>query len=337
MRTASIVVAAYNAQETIEPLIKSLLELDYPNKEIIIVNDGSTDKTAEIIKKYPVILINQPNQGASAARNNGLNHAKSEIIAYTDSDCVVARDWLKNLIKHFDDPEVGAVTGQTIFATDNHCTSWVRSLDIEERNNSRKKYTRLANGPNSAFRRDLLKKIGGFNPKWFHAEDTEVSYNIWKEGFKIIYEPNAIVHHVPENNWRKYLKKRYRDAYAFTRILWNNTKTAFTGDDYVLPYMKIQPPLFALTILSIPSAPAFIYSGYSKQYSILFLALIASGTVSNMPFAFRVAKKSKKTSFFFKTLLLTVARGFLWGVALLIGGVRNIKIIKSSTAISERR
>src|SRR3972149_6797932 len=163
----SVVVAAYNAQETICPLIESLLALDYPEVEIIIIDDGSKDSTVEIVKRYPVTLVSQENMGASSARNNGLERARHGIVAYTDSDCSVSKDWLRNLVPHFDDLKVGAVTGRTIFRTDSTCTSFVRSLDIEERNAGRRKFTALANGPNSAFRRDLLLGIGGFHPVWY--------------------------------------------------------------------------------------------------------------------------------------------------------------------------
>lgn len=310
----SIVVAVYNMQDTIGKCIESLLEADYPEKEIIIVNDGSTDRTEEIVKQYLVTLINQKKQGASAARNNGLKNAKNEIVAYTDSDCEVSRDWARNIVKHFEDPSVGAVTGKTIFRTDTTCTSYVRSLDIEERNARRKKYTSLANGPNSAFRRSLLSGIGGFNPRWYHAEDTEVSYRVWEEGYKIVYEPNAVVYHVPENDWKDFLRKRYRDAKAFTRMFYFHPKKAFVEDDFVTLNMKLQPPLFA-AILFLPIL------------NMLSLWLLLLGIALNVPFSYRVfLKRSDKFSFFIKALMLTTARGFCWGFGLIVGGLQNFYV-----------
>jgi cellulose synthase/poly-beta-1,6-N-acetylglucosamine synthase-like glycosyltransferase len=321
----SIIVAAYNAQATIADCVESLLNLDYPEKEIIIVNDGSTDETEEIVKGYSVELISQAKRGASAARNNGLRRAKNEIVAYTDSDCEVSKGWLRNIVKHFKDPEIGAVTGRTVFATNGRCTSYVRSLDIEERNNRRRRYTSLANGPNSAFRRDLLLKIGGFDPKWYHAEDTEVSYKIWKEGYKIAYEPSAVVDHVPEGNWTDFLRKRYRDAKAFTRMLYFHPFQAWVKDDFVTPNMKVQPPLFAM----VTFLPALMLSLYLLGYPVrllLFswLSFIALGIVLNLPFSYRVYKKSNKASFFMRALLLLIGRGFCWGLGLVVGGFQNL-------------
>jgi len=319
--SVSVVVAAYNAETTIEPLIRSLLDLNYPDYEVIIVNDGSTDSTREIVRKYPVILVDQENQGASAARNNGLGKAKGEIIAYADSDTVVDKNWLSELVKHFKDSRIGAVTGRIVFLRDNYCASWVRSLDIEMRNERRGEYTRLANGPNCAFRKELLLKIGGFNPRWFHAEDTEVSYKICSMGYRIKYEPNAVVYHVPEKNWKDFIRKRYRDARAFTRVLLTHMKIAALKDDFVTLEMKIQPPLFALLILTsailmltplIPSFAVFLNPW-------IFILLL--GVMLNLPFSINVASKSGKVSFFFKSLALLLARSFAWGLGLIVGDV----------------
>jgi|Deesub1362A_J573_1020465.scaffolds.fasta_scaffold00105_68 cellulose synthase/poly-beta-1,6-N-acetylglucosamine synthase-like glycosyltransferase len=319
----SIVVAAYNAQETIGDCIQSLLSVDYPNKEIIIVNDGSKDDTEKIARRYPVKLISQPNMGASSARNTGLREAKYGIVAYTDSDCKVAKDWLKKLVKHFSDPKVGAVTGKTIFETNETCTSYVRSLDIEERNQKRGRYTRLANGPNSAFRREVLRMVGGFNPKWFHAEDTEVSYEIWKADYRIEYEPEAIVFHSPESNWKNFLRKRFRDAKAFTRMLYFYPMQASVKDDFVTTSMKLQPPLFlAITILAVI---ALIGSFISLPTKLIYLwaLLLVVGLAINMPFSIKVWKKSSKASFLPKALLLTTARGFCWAAGLIVGALEQ--------------
>src|SRR3972149_2171572 len=155
----SVVAPAYNAEATMAPLLESLLQLDYPDFEVIIVNDGSTDRTREIVLQHPVRLVDQPNRGASAARDAGLRVASSEIVAYVDSDVAVTRDWLRHLVRPFSDPTVAATTGQTIFLRNDKCSSWMRSLDIARRNARRGSYTRLANGPNSAFRRNVLVEV----------------------------------------------------------------------------------------------------------------------------------------------------------------------------------
>ena len=98
----SVVICAYNAERTMDACLASLRTLRYPNYEVIVVNDGSTDRTLEISQRYPEVrIISQENKGLSVARNVGIEHATGEIVAYTDSDCVVDPDWLTYLAYKF--------------------------------------------------------------------------------------------------------------------------------------------------------------------------------------------------------------------------------------------
>ncbi len=320
----SVVVPAYNAERTIGPLLDSLFEAHYPGLEVIVVNDGSKDRTKEIVERYPVRLIDQPNRGASAARDAGLRSATGDIVAYVDSDVVVTREWLGNLVQAFEDPAVAAATGRTIFLRNEKCTSWCRSLDIERRNAGRKTFTRLANGPNSAFRKPVLLEVGGFDPRWYHAEDTEVSYRISQRGYLIRYVPESIVHHVPEEDWRNYLRKRYRDAKAFTRMLMRYTRTALVEDDFVSLGMKVQPPIFLLTWFLAAVSLVLSFTPFGTYAVLWLLAFLVFATVLNIPEALAVARASRRVGFFFKALGLGLMRGFAWGIGLGVGGLRQI-------------
>ena len=320
----SIVIPAYNAERTMGRLLDSLMGLDYPDYEIIAVNDGSTDRTGKVIRGYPVQLIDQPNRGASAARAAGLRAAKGEIVAYVDSDVEVTENWLQRLVKPLEDPEVGATTGRTLFLRNETCTSWMRSLDIERRNARRGEKTRLANGPNCAFRRTALLEVGGFDPRWYHAEDTEVSYRLWDRGYIIRYVSDAVVHHVPEEDWRNFLQKRYRDARAFTRVLVRYPRSAILRDDFVHAGMKVQPPLFLGAILL--ALLALVLAGTSGGALVLLLlsGLVVVAVLLNLPEAAALARESGDRVFFFKGLGLGLMRGFAWGAGLGVGTLRRL-------------
>lgn len=321
----TIVVPTYNAERTIGPLLDSLLKLDYPDYEVVVVNDGSRDRTKALVEQYPVRIIDQPNRGASAARDAGLRAASGEIVAYVDSDVTVEPDWLRKLVAPFADSSlVGGTTGRTVFLRNETCSSWMRSLDIERRNARRKEYTRLANGPNCAFRRNLLLELGGFDPRWYHAEDTEVSYRVWQRGFRIRYVSDAVVHHVPEEDWRDFLRKRYRDAKAFTRMLFHYPKTAILEDDFVETSMKVEPPLFLLLILAAFGLPFLLWTPVGVYFLAGFLILLAIAVFLNLAGAIVLAKASRSPSFFFKGLVLGMLRGIVWGVGLGVGGVRQV-------------
>jgi len=320
----SVVVPAYNAEKSIATLLESLIDLDYPDYEIIVVNDGSVDRTREIIRRYPVRLVDQPNRGASAARDAGLRVASGDIVAYADSDVSVTRGWLRNIVVPFSDPKVAATTGRTIFLRNKTCTSWVRSLDIERRNARRLTHTHLANGPNSAFRRDVLLMLGGFDPLWYHAEDTEVSYQILQRGYWILYVPDAIVYHVPEDSWLHFLRKRYRDAKAFTRMLRRYARQATLEDDYVSLGMKVQPPLFLMTILLAVLGVSLLFTPWGGIILISLLVLLLVAVLLNLPEALDLVRASRQVGFLFKGLGLTLLRGLAWGMGLGVGSIHQL-------------
>ena len=323
----SLAVSTYNSAATIVACVESLLAVDYPQKEIIIIDDGSTDETLDILKKYPVRLIPQNHQGVSAGRDLALRSATGEMILYTDSDCAVDVQWVNELLKPLADPQVGAVTGRTIFGTDHRCTSWLRSLDIESRYAQRKQYTELANGTNCAFRRELLIQLGGFNPRWFHAEDTEVSYRVLQKGFKIYYQPTAIVRHVPEGNWKSYIRKRYRGTKAHLRMM-PKYHTDVVKDDFVSKKMLMQPVLYtlmyamtgvALVLAIISDVGTGLPLFWSKLSLGIAVLCYAAGMMMEISLIRKVYQRSGKWMFILIALLMQSGKAFAIGLGVFAG------------------
>ncbi len=200
----SVVVAAYNSKRTIGQCLASLLALDYPWYEVIVVDDGSTDGTPEICAAYESVrLIRLDRGGPSRARNVGIDLALGEIVAFTDSDCVVSRDWLREIEKGFVDDRVAGVGGnqvspegesefgrmvQDFFRAIGFVTDYI-NLDSTLRE------TRHNPSCNSAYRKSVLKEVGGFVEGQFPCEDLELDLKIRKLGYLLIYNPNAVVGH----------------------------------------------------------------------------------------------------------------------------------------------
>jgi O-antigen biosynthesis protein len=208
----SVVVCAYNAERTMDRCLASLEKLQYPNHEVIVVNDGSTDDTRKICERYDFIrLINQENKGLSAARNVGLEASTGEIIAYTDSDCMVDPDWLTYLVARFQSSSFAAVGGPNLPPPDDclvaSCVAVSPGapahvlLDDE--------VAEHIPGCNMAFRRETLEAISGFDPLFRTAgDDVDVCWRLQNKGYKIGFSPAAVVWHFRRNTVRDYIKQQ---------------------------------------------------------------------------------------------------------------------------------
>ena len=208
----SVVVCAYNAERTMAPCLTSLENLTYPNYEVIVVNDGSTDRTREIAERYEYIrLINQENKGLSAARNVGTAAATGEIVAFTDSDCVADPDWLTYLIAtflrsgraavggpNFPPPE-DALVPSAVAVSPGGPTHVLLNDEVAEH----------IPGCNMAFRKEVLQEINGFDPVFRAAgDDVDLCWRLQNQGYQIGFSPAAVVWHFRRNTVKAYLNQQ---------------------------------------------------------------------------------------------------------------------------------
>ncbi len=207
----SVVVCSYNGEQTLEQCLRSLQTLDYPDYEIILVDDGSTDNTPGIAAKFPAVRnIRQKNCGLSAARNVGLAAATGDIIAYTDSDCFADADWLTLLVHQLEVSGAAAVGGPNLTPEDGWTAGCVAAapgqpshvLESDE-------IAEHIPGCNMAFRRDSLTAIGGFDINFRKAgDDVDVCWRLQSAGCKITFAPGAFVWHHRRQTVRAYLKQQ---------------------------------------------------------------------------------------------------------------------------------
>lgn len=205
----SVVICAYNAERTMVDCLEGLQRLRYPNHELIVVDDGSTDATAAIARRYAnVRLIAHENRGLSAARNTGIAAATGELVAFTDSDCVVDPDWLTYLANSFANPDIAAVGGPNLPpAEEGRTAACVAAapggpthvlLDDETAEH--------IPGCNMAFRREALRRIDGFDPRFRAAgDDVDLCWRLQDAGLRIGFSPAAMVWHYRRNTVRAYL------------------------------------------------------------------------------------------------------------------------------------
>jgi glycosyltransferase involved in cell wall biosynthesis len=219
--TVSIVVPTFNRSHFIEKAFSSLVAQDYPKDkfEIIVVDDGSSDNTPEILRRFQADhsffqYFSQPNKGPAAARNLGIRHASGEIILFIDDDCIADTNWARELVRDYADQQVGGVAGRIRFVPpDNNLANQfaARSEGAGQPFNSSGEIDFFVTA-NASFRRDVISRVGGFDETFPHAahEDVDLSHRVKKAGWKLVYSDAAVVHHYHYHNLKGDLKKWYQ-------------------------------------------------------------------------------------------------------------------------------
>ncbi len=216
----SVVVASYNGARTLKACLDSLVRLNYPDYEIILVDDGSTDATPEIASLYKSIrYFRQENHGLSVARNTGITAAVGEIVAFTDSDCRADEDWLHYLVgdlissrftgiggHNFLPPEDSAVAAAVLVSPGGPAHVMLNDRVAEH-----------IPGCNMAFYKWALDELGGFDPVFMKAgDDVDVCWRLQQRGYRIGFNPAGFVWHYRRSTVRAYLKQQrgYGEAEA---------------------------------------------------------------------------------------------------------------------------
>lgn len=208
----SVVVCSYNGGKTLRGCLESLMSLDYPDYEVIVINDGSTDDTAAIAAEFPqVIYHHQKNQGLSVARNVGASLATGEIVAYTDDDCVADEHWLRYLVGAMQDQKVEAIGGPNITPISD---GWIAKCVAASPGNPSHvmlddTHAEHVPGCNMAFRRSTLLGIGGFDPQFRVAgDDVDICWRLLDANLPIGYAPGAMVWHHRRSSIKAYFKQQ---------------------------------------------------------------------------------------------------------------------------------
>ena len=344
MPMVSVVICAYDAERTMRDCLESLRRLDYPNFEVVIVDDGSRDRTADISMDFPEFrLIRQPNKGLSVARNVGMQAARGEIIAYTDSDCVVDPHWLTLMVRsmiegNFDGcggpnyapHEDGRIEASCAASPGAPCHVLIADDRAEH----------LA-GCNMLFSKAALAKIGGFDPQFTSAgDDVDICWRMLDAGFKLGFSPAAFVWHFRRNTVKAYygqqrgygraeamLHRRYPERFnvmgqiawrgtipglartipggSRKRVLWRTaTAGAQTLFDPGLTLAKVIPQTLEWTVLSAIALAASIVLGAPL---IPAAAMLALGPIWALYYAWHAPLEKSHESFTARLLIAYLA------------------------------
>jgi GT2 family glycosyltransferase len=193
----TVAVPCYNGMSYVGHTLESLLVQSRLADEILVIDDGSTDGSAEIIRHYPVRLVqHEQNKGLAAARNTAIAAVTGDILAFVDVDAFADPDWLKVLLNGYNDPQVGGVGGQGVESNIHSLADHWRQAHASQSHGHVPKDVEFLYGLCMSFRLSALRQVGGFNVTFrTNGEDMDIGLRLNAAGFRLRYLPDAQVYH----------------------------------------------------------------------------------------------------------------------------------------------
>lgn len=313
---ASIIIPAHNAAATLAECLTACLEQGYSPKEVIVVDDGSSDDTPRIAGQFPVEFVRQEQQSPAAARNHGARMAKGELLIFTDSDCVPEAHWVRRLADCFEEGVVAA-GGTYGIANDRSLLARMVHEEIVMRHRRFGKEVDFLGSFNVAIRRETFERVGGFDESFRAAsgEDNDLSYRLRDTGGRLRFAHDAVVRHYHPTRLWPYLKAQAR--HGFWRVkLYRKHPGRATGDRYAGLVDLAAPPLAGLCVALLVCAivPALSFVCLTASAAIATILLLA-----RLPLPWHMMRRTGDWLMFaFLPVLLlrdaARAAGMLWGL-----------------------
>jgi glycosyltransferase involved in cell wall biosynthesis len=312
-KTASIIIPTFNGASRIGNCLHSLVnQTTARDVEILVVDDGSTDNTVDVVKSYSSVrLVTQANAGPASARNRGAMEARGTILLFTDDDCVPMPDWVEAMLEPFKDIEVVGAKG--VYRTHQKSLA-ARFVQIEYED----KYRLMAglrsidfiDTYSAAFCRDRFLEMTGYDTSFpvACAEDVELSYRMSARGWKMKFVPAAIVYHTHPDTFLGYLKKKHK--FAFWRVLAvRKNPSKGVKDSHTPQIMKLQ--LLFLPVMLF----AVVFDLAVRPRVPVSAAVLAGFLLSTLPFTLRAIRKDPVVGLLSPMLLAARACAQVVGVA----------------------
>lgn len=303
-RPVSVLVPAYNERECIEATVRSLAASEHPI-EIIVIDDGSTDGTADLVEamRLPrVRVVRQQNAGKPAALNNGIRHARYDIVVMMDGDTVFEPATVRELVQPFADPRVGAVAGNAkVGNRDSLIGAWQHIEYVMGFNLDRRMYDVLGCMPTipgavGAFRREALERVGGMSEDTL-AEDTDITMALHRDGWRVVYAENARAWTEAPESVQQLWSQRYRWSYGTMQAIWKHRRAVIergpsgrfgrVGLPFVSLFMVVAPLLAPL--IDVFLLYGLVFGPTGKTVAAWFGVLVVQAVCA--AYAFRLDKE----------------------------------------------
>jgi glycosyltransferase involved in cell wall biosynthesis len=223
-------------------------------REIVFVDDGSTDDTRSIAEEYPVRIVTGTGEGPGAARNRGISAADGKWIWFIDSDCVAEPDALSILLKHTHDPNVAAAGGSYGNMRPDSLLACIIHEEIIARHDRMSSDVDFLATFNVLYRHDVLNEVGGFDERFLKAQDAELAYRVRARGYALRFDARSRVRHFHPTRLRSYLATQ-RDQGYWRMFLYRAYPDRMSGDSYSGLTDYAQPPLALAILALLPFSP----------------------------------------------------------------------------------
>jgi cellulose synthase/poly-beta-1,6-N-acetylglucosamine synthase-like glycosyltransferase len=288
----AVIIPAYNEAVGIARTIRSVAASRYPDLEIVVVDDGSTDATASIVARLAiprVHIIRQDNGGKAAALNTGVEHTDAEIVVMVDGDTLFEPDTLQRLVEPLTrDPDVGAVSGNTKVGNRTHLLGrwqhieYVMGFNLDRRMYEVLQCTPTVPGAIGAFRREVLDEVGGV-PGDTLAEDTDLTLAIGRTGRRIVYADDARAWTEAPSTLGALWRQRYRWSFGTMQAVWKHRGAMLSRDRRERRIGRRALPYILLFQVALPIAAPLV--DLLSLYGIVFgdaVRVLAVWTVFNL-------------------------------------------------------
>lgn len=280
----SVIVPAYNEGKVIEGAVEPLMTMDYPRYEVIVVDDGSSDDTYEralmlsqIYGERRLRVITQPNGGKAVALNTGIANARGELVVCMDGDSFLEPQTIKQAVKHFKDPSVGAVGGNVKVAnrinnlTNLQALEYIEGLSLVRTAHAFFRRVAVIPGPIGIFRKSVIEEVGGYL-KDTYAEDCELTLRVMLAGWKIKYEAKAVAWTEAPEKLPALFKQRYRWARGILQAVIKHKREL----------LKPFPDTLDWTFLWLLVFESMIWPGMNVFAMVFFVFVAAWAGLSNI-------------------------------------------------------
>jgi lipopolysaccharide/colanic/teichoic acid biosynthesis glycosyltransferase/glycosyltransferase involved in cell wall biosynthesis len=312
----SVVVPAYNSENTISCCLNGLLNQTIPRDqyEIIVVDDASKDNTRAVVQTYPDIrLVTIPHGGPAAGRNAGAKLAAGEILAFTDSDCVPTPDWLRCLTSPFEDAEIVGVKGAYRTLQSEIVARFVQlEYESKYRRMKQRSYIDFIDTYSAAYRKDVFLQNNGFDTSFPVAsvEDQEFSFRLASKGYRMVFAPSAIVHHQHDRSLGEYIRRKFNiGLWKGYMLYWLPEKTF--EDSHTLPSQRWQILLLGIGLIFL------VLSLFQPWALWISAASLVLSLVTAIPFLYFIFQQD--LGLLLPSLVLLLARSSALGSGLLAG------------------